>query len=97
MLPCHRTDGPEWPEWKRWLIGLAGTSALFAVIWGLITQDMLQTLFAAALPFALIGACLVITLSWAIIMIPLLLFVGKVFGDKRNLKKDPKAKDGILI
>jgi hypothetical protein len=97
MLPCHRTDGPEWPEWKWWLSGLAATSVIFAVIWGLITQDALQTLLAAALPWALIGACLVITFSWAIIMIPLLLFVGKVFGDKKNLKKDPKAKDGILI
>jgi hypothetical protein len=97
MIPCHSTDGPEWPEWKRWLIGLAATSVIFAGIWGLITQDALQTLLAAALPWALIGACLVITLSWAIIMIPLLLFVGKVFEDKKNLKKDPKAKDGILI
>ena len=89
--------GPEWPEWKWWLIGLAGASALFAGIWGLITQDMMQTLLAAALPWAFIGACFIITLSWAIIMIPLLLFVGKVFGDKKNRKKDPKAKDGILI
>jgi|GEM_PF-2824116 len=83
MIPCHRADGPEWPEWRWWLIGLAGTSAIFAVIWGLITQDAMQTLLAAALPFAFFGACLVITLSWAIIMIPLLLFVGKVFGDKK--------------
>lgn len=93
----HRIDGPEWTEWKRWLIGLVATSASFAVIWGLITQDMMQALFAAALPFALIGACLVITLSWAIIMIPLLLFVGKVFGDKNKRENDPKEKNGNLL
>jgi hypothetical protein len=66
------------------LIGLVATSVILAGIWGLITQDALQALLAAALPWALIGACLVITLSWAIIMIPLLLFVGKIFGEKKS-------------
>jgi ABC-type multidrug transport system permease subunit len=84
VMPIHRTEGPEWPEWKRWLIGLVATSAIFTGIWGLITQDLMQALFAAALPFVLVGACLIITLSWAVIMIPLLLFVGKVFGVKEN-------------
>lgn len=85
-MSIHRKNGPEWAEWKWWLLGIAVTSAIFAGIWGLITRDMIQTLLAAVLPFAFVGACLVITLSWAIVMIPLLLFVGKVFGEKNAIK-----------
>lgn len=93
MIPCHGSDGPERPEWKRWLIGLVGTSVLFAGVWGLLTRDAMQALLAAALPFAVIGACMLIALSWAMIIIPLLLVVGKVFGEQKKQEREPKAND----
>jgi len=84
VMPIHRSNESGWPGWKWWLIGTAGASVIFAGIWGLCTQDWMQALLAAALPWAFVGGCLCIALAWAIVMIPLLSLVGKVFGGSKK-------------
>jgi len=83
-MPLHASNESEWLGWKGWLIGTVGASVIFAGIWGLSTQDKTQALLGAALPWAFFGICLFIALAWAIVMIPLLSLVAKVFGGRKR-------------
>lgn len=84
VMPIHitETSAPEWPRWRWWLICIAGTSILFAGVWWFVIGDKTQTLVAAALPWAFALGCLVISLIWGIVTVPLMLLIAKIGGSK---------------
>jgi len=86
MLPIHLSKDSEQPSLKWFLWGTAGASVVFACVWGALTRDWAQTLFAAALPWAFVVACFLISLSWTLLMIPLLSLVARWFGGNNEQK-----------
>jgi len=84
VMPIHNTDETEWPKGRYFLLGTGVVSIAFAVIWGLITRDWIQTLFAATIPWMFVVGCFLISLCWSVIMIPLLTLVAKCFWKKEN-------------
>jgi peptidoglycan biosynthesis protein MviN/MurJ (putative lipid II flippase) len=82
VLPIHETGDPEWPKWRWWIIRIAGASALFAGVWWLLSRDKAETLIAAAIPWAFVVGCLAISLIWAFVMVPLMVLIGRIGGDK---------------
>jgi len=83
-MPIHNTGKTEWPKGRYFLFGAGILSVVFAVIWGLSTRDYIQTLFAAAIPWAFVICCLLISLCWSVIMIPILIGVAKFFGETKK-------------
>ena len=88
VMPIHNNDESEWPKWPYFLLGTCTASIAFAAIWGLITRDWTQTLFAAVLPWMFVVGCLLISLCWSIIMIPLLTLVAKMFGEEKKTHRN---------
>ena len=70
------------PRWGRYLLGTVCASALFAGLWGLTAMDWRRALVGAVLPWAVVAASLFVSLVWAAVMAPLLMLVGKAFGEK---------------
>ena len=87
VMSIHETKEPKRLQWARYLIGTVCASVVFACLWGLTTHDFIHALIGAAIPWALVATCLLVSLSWTIIMIPLLSLIGKVFGGNENRKK----------
>ena len=71
-------------QWGRYLIGIVCFSVVFACLWGLATQDLSQALLGATIPWILAAVCILISMCWAIIMIPFLNLVARMFGGRTN-------------
>jgi len=93
VMPAHGAEGPEWPKWRRMLIRLFGASLIFAVVWWLIRRDIKETLVAALTPWVIALGFLAVTLIWAVVLIPLMIFIGKFRGRKTE-RKPENSSDG---
>lgn len=103
VLPVHKadapeTDAPEWPIWRWCLIRIFGASIVFGGVCWFITRDMMESLIAASLPWAIGLGCLAISLVCAIGIIPLMLLLGKLSPGKKANEEATSAKktpDGL--
>jgi peptidoglycan biosynthesis protein MviN/MurJ (putative lipid II flippase) len=86
VMPAHGVEGPEWPKWRRMLIRLFGASMVFSVVWWLIRRDITETLIAALTPWVIALGFLAVSLVWATVLIPLMIFIGKHGGRKPESK-----------
>lgn len=92
-IPIRISRKTEAPKWRGCLYVTFGASVVLACVWGLATRDAGETLLAAVLPFALAATCLFISLVWALVMIPLLSLVARLFrGPARNKQLGRRAR-----
>jgi peptidoglycan biosynthesis protein MviN/MurJ (putative lipid II flippase) len=68
------------------LIRLFGASMVFSVVWWLIRRDITETLIAALTPWVIALGFLAVSLVWATVLIPLMIFIGKHGGRKPESK-----------
>lgn len=93
VMSIHEKEEPRKTQWGRYLIGIFCFSVVFACIWGLTTQDLSLALLGAIIPWLFVAACILISLCWAIVMIPLLNLTARVFGGRTNREKDLEPGD----
>jgi hypothetical protein len=61
---------------------------VFSVVWWLIRRDIAETLIAALTPWMIALGFLAVSLVWATVLIPLMIFIGK-HGSRK-----PESKAG---
>ena len=84
VIAVRETMGQKWPVWRWWLKWVAVSSVIFAGIWWAVSRDLKGTLIAASIPWGFAVYGLVLSLVWAVVLIPLMTIVGKVCGKRTS-------------
>lgn len=93
VMSIHEKEETRKTQWVRYLIGIVCSSVVFSCLWGLATQDLSQALLGSTIPWIFAAACILTSISWAIIMIPLLNLTARVFGGRTNREKNLEPGD----
>lgn len=83
IMAIHEPEHRDPKYWRRWFLRLSVVSILLAILNWWATGQIGMTLYAAAIPWGLLLACLFISLIWTLLLGPLLALVGRFAGVKK--------------